>query len=220
MNSCQRGHKSHKTILVKTIQGNMWVYDWKQYAGYDGYCTGQDDVSRTLADSGNWGVRETALIESILVNGDKGIMLDFGSHIGWYTIMAAKLGYTVHAFEADSENIELMERNMAMQEFDGNIIVHEGWVDKDTPRQRFDNVELMKSDLEGNDRYAVQTVALDLADHKVKHIWIEMSPIFNDSYEGLHLLMETFGYLATDIDGKPFDGKFEGQFDLHYEVAK
>ena len=97
---CQAKHKKHDRLLVDTQQGEMYVYDYDQYNGFNGYCTGQDDISRTLQNTGVWEPIETAIIKEILENGDRNAsVIDFGTHIGWFTLMAAEAGYKVIGYE-------------------------------------------------------------------------------------------------------------------------
>lgn len=83
MNQCQAGHKFHSRVMVDTDLGVMTVYDWEQYKDFKGYCTGQDDVSRTLFNTGVWEPVLSKLISWILYQGDRAnLVVDIGCNIG------------------------------------------------------------------------------------------------------------------------------------------
>jgi FkbM family methyltransferase len=49
------------------------------------------------------------------------VLFDIGANMGQYSMVAAKRGITVHAFEPESQNFALMCRNLAMNKFPGVI---------------------------------------------------------------------------------------------------
>jgi hypothetical protein len=203
ISTCQAGHNRHATVLVDTSQGPMTVYDWDRYCGFAGYCEGQDDVSRTIANTGGWEPDSTAEMRAILESGDRSrLFFDIGAHIGWYTKMALSLGYTVHAFEADAENIELLRVNAP-----GDVVVHPVWIDQDTAPVPRADIELVKIDIEGNEQYAIAMVARSLNAGTVRNIYMEVSPVFNGSYPVLITALEGWGFTAYR-DGEPFDHDF------------
>lgn len=198
--TCEAGHITHSVRTVDTAQGPMAVYDWDRYVGFAGYCEGQDDVSRTLINTGGWECDCTAQIEAILKAGDrKRLVYDVGAHIGWYSRLALGLGYTVVAFEADGENIKLLKRNAP-----GDLRVHHLWIDKNTRAIPAADIELVKIDIEGNERYAIAMLRKSLDAGQVRHIHMEVSPVFNDSYPALIDELESYGFTAT-LDGARFD---------------
>lgn len=217
MNSCQTGHGSHERIIVDTKIGKMLVYDAALYQGFKGYCTGQDDISLALKNTGIWEKHETETVTDVLVRGNPkfNAMIDIGSHIGWYSILAAKLGYSVFAIEADKENIELLKTNAAIHNQTRHIEAHHFWVGGgeqcpiylDAFHDEFE-VELVKIDIEGNEQHAVSMLEPLLSAKKTRHIFMEVSPVFNKSYPKLVQKIIDYGFRAF-IHGKPFDGSFD-----------
>src|SRR3989304_4474407 len=107
MNQCQAGHSDHDSFKIETSIGFMLVYNYERYKNVAGYCSGKDDVSRTLINTGAWEKPETEIIKKVLEDGDKNnYFWDLGCHIGWYTIIAAKLGYRVLAKRVNNLFIE------------------------------------------------------------------------------------------------------------------
>lgn len=214
MNYCQAGHKKHDTITVDTIIGPMEVYDWDKYKDQSGlYCTGQDDISRTLANEGVWGKPESELIKSILEK-NKGIMIDFGCHIGWYSLMALQLGYKVFAYDGDPENVVVAKKNA--DAYKNDFICKNVWIDSNTKKEDLQlpegEIYFVKIDLESSERFAVDLLEDRFDD--IKYMFVEISPIFNKSYPAIVDKLIKAGFKAYR-DGEIFDMDFsDNQFDL------
>lgn len=210
-NKCQAGHKKHEGKTVPTRIGAMYVYDCDAYPkDIQGYCNGKDDISRSLISKGSWADEETTEIINILAkNRDYGItqrIIDFGCHIGWYTIIAANMGYMVEAIDGDRENVNMTKVNSITSLVSDRVNVRHMWIDGDTNYipDLTSEVELIKIDLEGNEQYAIKLIEPLLAEKKVKHIHMEVSPVFNNSYPGLVDKIAGYGFIPY-IDGKLFN---------------
>ncbi len=199
---CHLNHASHETKIVNVnlhgkkmhdapfinseMKFELEVYDWKKYGyGTDstpGYCPGKDNVSEAIDTQGIWEAHETALVLDIL-KGD-GIVIDFGCHVGWYSIISAMAGKKVIAFDGVTENINVLSRNANRN----NVTVHgKNLVIDDKTKFIFndEDVLLFKSDLEGNDHYAVRMCDDLFSRRKIQYAIVEVSPVFNDSYPAM-----------------------------------
>lgn len=211
VNVCEAGHKSHKHRVVSTIQGPMHVWDWDLYCGTRGYCTGQDDVSRTLALYGVWEPEETRQVRAYLERfpDQNGVVLDVGAHIGWFTRLAAGLGYQVHAYEGDRENLGLLWRNVGEQGLSDLVTGHGCWVGPDTCLDIPDGpIRLVKGDIEGAEIHLVRQLEPALADGRIGALFLEISPCFNGSYPALVDRLDAYGYRAFR-GARPFDGNWD-----------
>jgi hypothetical protein len=214
---CQAGHKDHEIEIVPTIIGDMYAYKTDLYMGFDGYCSGQDDISRTLKLYGVWEPVESAIIKNILENGDRTkTVIDIGAHTGWYSLMAAKAGYPVFAIEADPNNIEVMKKNAGLNGV--SLLIKEMWVDEDTATSKdLLDCELVVIDIEGNDDHAVHFCKDLFEKHRVANAMIEISPCFNDRYPSMVNFIKSCGYRAwyADADKREFDDDYSTpQFNL------
>ena len=207
---CQAGHDKHELTKVLTILGKLWVYNWERYKDYAGYCTGQDDISRTLMNTGVWEPSDTSWVERVLREAAPGLVLDIGAHIGWYSLIAAKAGHRVVAIEASEENIELLVMNAAALGLYERIQPIHEWIGPGPSRLRFgnDEIELVIIDIEGSEEHAVELLASQFKCRLIKHALIEISPTFNDRYPALVERLQKWGYEAKK-DGQPWDGKFD-----------
>lgn len=86
-----------------------------------------------LSINGEYEVLETSLVKKV-VKPDN-IVVDIGAHIGYYTLIFAKLvGPTgkVFAFEPDPENFSLLKKNIEMNGYKNVILVQKAIADKNS----------------------------------------------------------------------------------------
>lgn len=231
MVNCQLGHASHDVIEVSTVQGRFKCFDVPKYASDEpGWCLGRYNVSDRLIVEGHWEPHDSVPIESILRAGDRSrLVIDFGANVGWYTIMAAKLGYDVLAIDDEAENISVLRQNAELHRVEYLVTAWQAWVDEgftlDTGpawnRQPAINcdVELVKIDLESHDRHAVSAVWPFI--DRVHNLYVEISPAFRDDYPDLVNRLVGAGFSAFYPSGAPFDKRYdEGQFNLRFSRCK
>jgi hypothetical protein len=210
MNTCQAGHEKHDRLTVPTMLGDMIIFNFDKYKDFAGYCTGQDDVSRTLQAKGEWDSEVTYRITSLLKEGNKSnLFVDIGSHIGWFSRLAQIYFYSIIAYDGDKENLELLYQNVPTAR------TKHIWFDKNTkPRKwcpgcsRFKAIEVMKIDLEGNDQYGVEYYRKAFEQRAVKNLIMEVSPVFNYSYRLLLERLQGWGYKVFELSGEPFNWDF------------
>lgn len=211
---CQVGHDRHQTIVVRRdIRGvtlDLEIYDWREYfTTVDGnetvsehgkYCTGQDIISYCIDQQNVWETEETGVMLDILnePQTDDKIMLDFGSHIGYYTNLAADRGFTVASFDGSKENLELLYRSAVMNEVADKIYPYLCWLDDQAPilSRDTEKVRLAKVDIEGAEQYALQMLSDLIGGHKLKYLIMEISPVFNDTYPAI---VETIAGQGYDV---------------------
>jgi hypothetical protein len=176
----------------------MTVFNADEYRNTEGYCPGDDDVSRTISTYGIWEPIETGMFITTLRR-TPGIVIDFGSQIGWYSMLATRLGKTVLGIEGVAEHMALTKQNSQP-----NLLwqAHH-WVGEDTPTLPVANcppIAMVKIDLEGSERHAVRCIQELISAGLVSNILMEVSPVFNDSYPALvaHLLMSGFSAVVCN----------------------
>lgn len=204
LNICQAGHETHESKLVEALYGPLWIWDWEQYMGFDGYCPGQDEVSKSIDLQDVWEKADTAYFWKVLGE-QPGVVLDFGSHIGWFTLLALMRGCAVDAFDSDPENTRLLKTNVDLRRKDQwlPIAATLGWVNTTDPRafRNVDHVRLMKVDIEGHEHEALNLTRHLWQERKIDYGLWELSPIFEkrpgimaESYAALVDEIASYGY--------------------------
>lgn len=179
----------------------MFIFDADKYHRLPNHgltCIGDDAVSRTMK-TGCYENFETMTFLNILAQNKEGVVLDFGSHIGWYSIIAAKAGREVIAFECNQEKIDILYENAKLN--DTYIkAAHNMWIDETTDDLYFNkDILLLKCDLEGAEKHVIRMCKTDLEANKIKYLLLEISPCINDSYPKLMKYLYSLGYLAVDV---------------------
>jgi hypothetical protein len=184
---------------------------------YGTYDRARDAVTVSLQAQGVWEAHETLAAVDILAT-QPGVFLDFGAHVGWYTVLAHLFGaHQVVAWENDPETLSVLIRNVS------RVFPHRGMVGVPDVHLRGDvtatgrpvdvdgPVSLMKVDLEGADCWAVDTCAHLFEAGRVAAALVEVSPIFEHdgrgpcSYVSLVGRFMSWGYWPHQIPPKGWD---------------
>jgi hypothetical protein len=207
---CAFGHEDHERRYCPTLRWGDWeAFRWEKYdTGKPGWCNGKDELSKSLDLNGIWELPGTTIVERWLAAGDPNeVVLDFGSHIGWYSVLAATWGYEALAVDTSSEHLELLANNACKRGV--RVESCRGWIDGDTspapPPPDGLHVRLFKSDLEGNDAHAVRICRDLFAQNLIDAALIEISPTFerrnigDTNYAGLLTGLMSCGYRVAEI---------------------
>lgn len=159
-----------------TLTLDVFAPDLDANPAYGEYDHGQDGVTEALVKQGVWEAQESTVAVDILAN-TPGMVLDFGAHIGWYTVLAGLFGdHPVIAFEPDADTAKALAANAA--HYGVNVVYRSGVGPDSPPVEVAGDVALMKCDIEGMDGYAVNCCADLFRQHRIRYALIEVSPIF------------------------------------------
>lgn len=222
---CEAGHTTHetKTLSIRllgqhlrdsaifpkrlSIQFPFTVFAWEEYQDLIGFCAGKDELSKSVDLQGVWDSYGTLLTLMLLRPGDT--FIDFGSHVGWYSVIASHLGCRVIAYECNPENNRLFRINVPDED---NVTLIEEWVDANTlsidPRQFKHDIRLVKMDIESWENHAVRVIQRLLYYKMVNYIMMEVSPIFADHYPATVQRVLDAGYQSFIIPGKGSENEF------------
>jgi hypothetical protein len=177
----------------------MTTFDAAKYKDTVGFCPGDDDVSRTIDLYGVWEPIETAYFVKALES--PGIVIDFGSQIGWYSMLATANGHSVLAIEACWEHEKLTSINADLRK--GQLFQARRWIDENTPVLEPEGcppISVVKIDIEGAEQHALRCIRPLLDAGLVANLLVEISPVFNDSYPKIVLDLLNRGYSATALN--------------------
>lgn len=201
---CEAGHTRHNRKIVPVhapgFLGPMTIFNAAKYRDTYGFCPGDDDVSRTLAMYGIWEPIETGVVVEAL-NRSEGIVIDFGSQIGWYSMLATHSDHDVLAIEGVAEHEELTRINCEGRL--GDLWQAQHWLNEHTLKLSVEGcppVALVKIDVEGAEEHALRCIRNLLDADLVQNILMEVSPVFNDSYEELVAELLSRGFSATALN--------------------
>lgn len=218
--ACQRGHDTHDSKVVEVTLGlphgyhdfpqipyrfargyEMVVFDWAKYRDDGPWCPGASVESEAIAELGVWEPRESIVALGVFESADPGsFFVDFGAHIGWYSLLAASSGLEVLAWECDPEPLRLLKRSAFLNGWKirtrGTRITAET---KPMPRTA---IRLAKLDIEGAEEHAIWVLLPSIRAGLVDHILMEVSPVFADYYPELVASLIRGGYEAYRFHDK------------------
>lgn len=208
LDGCLAGHDSHATRLVATDQGRMHVFAWEFYADFPNYCTGDDEVSKAIDVNGGWERNEMAVVGDVFANREPGVVLDLGSHVGWYSLFTARYGHQVLALDADAEHLRVLVANAQLAFVADRVTPALGWLDETTKAlEPLDGVDvaLVKVDVEGKEAEAVRVLVPLLEARAIGAVLIELTPVFGPGWRAAFDDLTDAGYHAwlvpdTNID--------------------
>jgi SAM-dependent methyltransferase len=182
------------------------IYAFDKYANTEGLCPADDVVSFSLSEQGVWEAFDTLLMLDILSKGKQGgLVVDFGSQLGWYSILAALNGYKVIAYDTLPENMRMLDKNAKLNKVSDKITPILEWVDETSQILPPTRIRFMKSDIEGNEEFAFRMYEESFKKKLVDYAIFEISPCFNDSYPALiHKVMD-YGYKVYQVPQKTWE---------------
>lgn len=209
--ACEADHGAHArvetTATIGGLAANLTIFDWEQYQWVGGYCTGQDELSKSIAVNGLWEKFGTALAAAVLQTGPPAVVLDFGAHIGWFTLLAAMSGHEVVSFDADAEHVEVLAGNADANHVRDRVTVIRCWIGADTNQLpgSAPPIRFLKCDLEGGENHALRVTHDLFAEGAVEYAMFEVSPVFADHYPATVQAIVDCGYRAYLVPDERFD---------------
>lgn len=224
---CQHGHTDHEFqwVQVNLANQHLTVPDYPAIdpdlefmirAGSNafdvlgpGYCPSNGEVSRSLLAQQCWEGYETALVVQLLSSNPRGAVIDIGSNLGWYSLIAARLGHEVLSVEADgmflAEHMTAVHRNG----MDNLWTATRAWIGTDTAPIELAGapyVRLFKADIEGLEPEALRVFDPLFAERLVDYAVVELNPQW--SGPSMHTAIERlsdYGYRLYRIPDKGHD---------------
>jgi FkbM family methyltransferase len=163
---------------------------YADHSGFRFYVQPRDVIGRHIAKYGAHEPAITGWIDGLLSRAAPGIVVDVGANIGWHAIHAARHPSvnTVVAFEPDSFNAWLLERNLAINAIE-KVVVLSAAVGNATGTARLNRY---KGSNNGKHSLAV--------DHGVSSRMVPLTSI-DASLAALHLQDQPIALIKIDVEG-------------------
>jgi hypothetical protein len=217
---CLRGHETHDSGSFRIRLGgstgyhdfppipqrfardfHMELFDWTKYREVGPWCPGAGVESEAIAELGVWEPRETIVALTVFESADPGsLCVDFGAHVGWYSLLAASSGLEVLAWECDPEPLRLLRTSANLNGW--KIRTRGTRIGADTKPLPKTAIRLAKLDIEGAEEHAIRILGPSIRAGLVDHILMEVSPVFADYYPALVLSLISRGYEAYRFHDK------------------
>lgn len=227
LDRCEVGHERHRrrSVAVRLGPGrravedgpaaprpvafDLVVYDAARYHERN-YCSGDDELSRAIAEQGCWEPWQTALTVDLLAGRAPGTFVDLGAHVGWYSMIALALGHSALALDADPEHAAMAALSATRNPGDlaDRLALAVGWLDDRSRPLHPDEVGpvlLAKVDLEGAEGDAAHVLFPLLDAGALDYALVELSPEFGSGWREAVSLFEACGYRAHLLPDKGDD---------------
>ena len=181
-----------------------------------------DGLTRQIRDFKCWEPFETELIIECLrqEQADKGVFVDVGAQIGYYTLLAAKMGFKTYAFESDQDLGFYIDESAKLNNVEDYVITTTGIVSYQQKELwqfgqtisldslGFEKISFLKVDVEGGDPLVIQGAQSLFNEKQVSNAVVEISPVFDfktplDHYIEMTLFITGCGYRVFDIGLSP-----------------
>ncbi len=211
---CQHGHATHEFqwVHVDLANQHLAVPDYpiididlrfEIRAGSNafdvlgpGYCPTNGEVSRSLIAQGCWEGYETALVVQLLRGNPRGAVIDIGSNLGWYSLIAARLGHPVLSVEADgmflAQHMTAVHRNGLWELWTAT----RAWIGNTTEpvaAKGAPYVRLLKADIEGAEPEALRVFDPLFHARLIDYAVVELNPQWSGPALG-HAIDRLLGY--------------------------
>lgn len=182
---------------------NMRIYNYDYYKERNLKNDGLDIISWCLKTPDNcWEPYQTELTKEILKNGNN-IFVDIGSHLGWYSLLAASLNNIVYSIDVNKNTSKIFLHNVKINNFEDKITFFKQFVDKNF---NFNNIvskdkhiKLIKCDIGGYEIEFTDKILDRLENKSIDYLILEISPKFRDNYAETVMKIKKLGYDIYNI---------------------
>lgn len=196
------GHGIGKFYIVKIIHKFVVFHLRPRFAEVHGHKMFLDSrnavISPRLSAYGIFEPSETEIVKKGIKKGD--IVLDIGAHIGYYTLIFAKLvgeKGRIFAFEPDPDNFDLLSKNITANKYQNVTLVRKGVLNKNGKAKLY-----LSQDNTGDHR---------IYDHRDSRKSIEIETIRLDDY--FKNYKGRIDFIKMDIEGVE-GSAIQGMFNL------
>lgn len=167
---------------------------------------GFDIISQFIDKCRIWEPYQTELTIEILNEDKEGLFVDIGCHLGYYSTISSMMDIETISIDSSIHVLNLFRKTIFNNNLK-NIKIY-----NDTVNENFDllkyinsnsNINLLKADIEGYEKFLFPSIEPLLIDNKIKNLILEISPLFDNDYSELCKKIYSYGYQIYDIGLSP-----------------
>ena len=200
------------TISFENSNINMEIFDYEYYKNlytdqrFDDESVGLDIISYCLETDKCWEPFQTEITTEILKNRPKGVFMDIGCQLGYYSILSSIIGVKTISIDSCGYFLDILKQTIKINNLQ-NINVIDKNVDSTFDMNDYvssdDFISLMKIDIEGSEHYIIDSLDILFEREKIQNLIIEISPKLNNTYENICRKLNSYGFNIYDIGLSP-----------------
>lgn len=199
-------------IIMNKKKVKFQIFDWNYYNQIytcqksNDNSIGLDIISQFIDKWKIWEPYQTELTIEILNEDKEGLFVDIGCHLGYYSTISSMMDIETISIDTSIHVLNLFRKTIL------NNNLKKIKIYNDTVNENFDllkyinsnsNINLLKADIEGFEKFLFPSIEPLLLDNKIKNIILEISPLLDNDYSELCKKIYSYGYLIYDIGLSP-----------------
>ena len=185
-----------------------YLYYSKKYTDqrFDDESVGLDIISYCLEHDKTWEPFQTEITAEILKEDKNGIFIDVGCQLGYYSTLASLIGTKTFSIDSCNSFLTLFNKTITNNNLTNIKIVTESVDENFNLVEHIPspvNINLIKIDIEGSEKFLINSIDTLLSEKKIKNIIMEISPRLDKDYDTLCVKLHSYGYKIYDIGLSP-----------------
>lgn len=199
-------------LILNSKPIQFQIFDYLHYSKkytdqrFDDESVGLDIISHCLENDKTWEPFQTEITSEILKEDNDGLFIDVGCHFGYYSTLASLIGTQTISIDSCNSFLTLFNKTITNNNLTNIKIVIESVDENFNLVEHIPspiNINLIKIDIEGAEKFLINSIDTLLSENKIKNIIMEISPKLDKDYDTLCTKLHSYGYNIYDIGLSP-----------------